>query len=551
MNPRRTLLLVWLAYLAFVVYGSLVPLDYQPRPWDEAWRLFQHIRLLDVGAQGRADWIANGVLYLPLAFLTAHVLADRRARPSPLALGSALLFCLMLAVTVEFVQLFFPPRTVSLNDLLAEGIGSLLGVSLAVAWGGRIHRLLAALGSVGLPALWLKAYALAYFALSLFPYDFLVSGAELADKAASQAWGLTIAPDAWHGSPAIALAKLLVEALAVAPLGFLAARGIGTPAHWSPVRALGVGALLGLVIEFAQFFLVSGVSQGVSLLTRALGFLAGATLARQPDWLRPNRLAGTLRHHALPLTGVYLLTLAAVNGWFERRWLGLEHARAVLDGVRFLPFYYHYYTTEQAALTSLLAVVFMYAPIGLMGWAFWVAPVTAAALAGLLAVVVETAKLFLAGLRPDPTNVLLAGFAAWAAAHMRTTSSGDRCGPEAWAGNAVGRSSYACDGIQGRWRAGAGCSPLHPRGLCPAGRRCGPDRLGRARLPGPTHAPRALPGRLWGTGLVPSPVDFPRPASGARPAGPGPLERAIFPGRVRPPAAPHPGRRLCPRAPPT
>jgi VanZ family protein len=134
--PGLALFLGWLTYLAFVVYGSLVPLDFQPRPWDEAWRLFQHIRLLDVGAQGRADWIANGVLYLPLAFLTAHVLAGRRARPSALALVLALLFSLTLAVAVEFVQLHFPPRTVSLNDLLAEGIGSLLGVALAAAWGG-------------------------------------------------------------------------------------------------------------------------------------------------------------------------------------------------------------------------------------------------------------------------------------------------------------------------------------------------------------------------------------------------------------------------------
>ncbi len=75
---------MWLLYLGFVVYGSLVPLNYQPRPWDEAWLLFQHIRLLDVGAQGRADWIANGVLYLPLAFLTAQVFGGRRTPPPPL-----------------------------------------------------------------------------------------------------------------------------------------------------------------------------------------------------------------------------------------------------------------------------------------------------------------------------------------------------------------------------------------------------------------------------------------------------------------------------------
>jgi VanZ family protein len=410
----------WLAYVAFVVYGSLVPLDFQPRPWDEAWRLFQHIRLLDVGAQGRADWIANGVLYLPLAFLTAHALAGRRARPSALALVLALLSSLTLAVAVEFVQLHFPPRTVSLNDLLAEGIGSLLGVALAAAWGGRFRRMLGTLAGdpTQLALRIAQAYAVAYFAFSLFPYDFLVSGTELAMKAGSGAWGWLFAPDAWHGSLGTTLAKLLGEALAVAPLGYLAWRLRAAAQRWSAVQALGLGALLGLAIETAQFFLVSGLSQGLSILTRALGFYLGVQLARQGSALHPSRMAARVRRHLLAIVGLYLLALAMVNGWFEQRWLGMEHALRTLSELRFLPFYYHYYTTEQAALLSLTAVGLMYAPIGLLTWATWSPPALALVLGLLAAGLVEASKLFLEGLRPDPTNVLLAALAAWATAHL-------------------------------------------------------------------------------------------------------------------------------------
>jgi hypothetical protein len=46
----------WFAYVAFVIYGSLVPLQYTPLGWAEAWTMFQQIRLLDVGTGGRADW---------------------------------------------------------------------------------------------------------------------------------------------------------------------------------------------------------------------------------------------------------------------------------------------------------------------------------------------------------------------------------------------------------------------------------------------------------------------------------------------------------------
>lgn len=410
--------LAWLAYLAFVIYGSLVPLDYQPRPWDEAWQLFRHIRLLDVGAQGRADWIANGVLYLPLAFLSANVLAGRRGRPSPLALVASLLICLTVAVTVEFVQLFFPPRTVSLNDLLAEGIGSLLGVGLAAVWGERFRRLLSALAGdpAQLLTRLLKVYAVMYFAFSLFPYDFLVSTSELAMKAHSDAWGWLIVPHTWHGSLGASVAKLVGEALAVVPLGFLAGRC--RPQPWSATAALGVGALLGLVIEIAQFFIVSGISQGLSLLTRALGFYAGVLLARQSDLLHPSRLAAGIRRHLLFTAGLYLLALAAVNGWFELPWADTDHALRTLAEVRFLPFYYHYYTTEQAALLSLTAVLLMYAPIGLMTWATWSPPILAMLLALLTAGLIETSKLFLQGLHPDPTNLLLAGLSAWTTAHV-------------------------------------------------------------------------------------------------------------------------------------
>ncbi len=411
---------MWLLYLGFVVYGSLVPLNYQPRPLDEAWLLFQNIRLLDVGAQGRADWIANGVLYLPLAFLTAQVFGSRHTPPPPLALGAAYLFCLAVAVGVEFLQLHFPPRTVSLNDLVAEAIGGLLGVSLAAVWGERFRRLLTAMAGdlAQLPIHLLKAYALAYLAFSLFPYDFMASSAELADKMRSGAWGSFLAPVVWQGPAASTLAKLAGEGLGVLPLGYLAAYPRRGRRRHTVLGVLGMGAALGLVIELVQFFIVSGVSQGVSVLTRATGFAAGAWLAQGGGGLNPMQLAVLVRRWLLPLGMLYMLLLGAVNGWFERRWLDWTQAQQTLDGLRFLPFYYHYYTTEQAALLSLMAVALMYAPIGLATWATWTAPVLALVLGALVASLVETSKLFLEGLRPDPTNVLLGGLAAWAAAHL-------------------------------------------------------------------------------------------------------------------------------------
>ena len=57
------------------------------------------------------------------------------------------------------------------------------------------------------------------------------------------------------------------------------------------------------------------------------------------------------------------------NGWFSARWVGVDAARAVLQKVNWLPFYYHYFSTETRALRSLLACVAMYAPVGIGYWA--------------------------------------------------------------------------------------------------------------------------------------------------------------------------------------
>ncbi len=89
-----------------------------------------------------------------------------------------------VAVAIEFVQLFFPGRTVSLNDIAAEVFGTAAGIVLWWAGGGRFSRLLGSINFGGPLAIRAAAsvYVLGYFALSLFPYDFVVSAAELKEK---------------------------------------------------------------------------------------------------------------------------------------------------------------------------------------------------------------------------------------------------------------------------------------------------------------------------------------------------------------------------------
>ena len=406
MIRRSTLTLAWLGWLVFVVYGSLVPLDYVALPLDQALAAFRNIPFLSLGLDSRADWVANGVLYAPLGFLSARLLKALLPRlPFLVAIPLAWLGCVALAVAVEFTQLYFPPRTVSQNDLMAETIGSAVGALLAPVLAGWLARLGAGwlAGGGRLLRHMLEGYAVAYVLLCFFPYDLLLSGPEVQGKWAAGLWGWVLAPH--ERGLLFALLQLVVETGLALPIGVLLTR-LGGRA--GVLRAALVGAALGLLIEIGQFFVASGVSQGASVLTRAAGVALGAALAPALGRGGVPAVKALLGRHAGWLVLLYLPVLLFVNGWLRGPWQGVAAAAAVWRELRLLPFYYHYWTTEALALFSLGSVALMYLPAVVLGWARGLPRALILAGVAVLTLAVETSKLFLAGLRPDPTNVLIA-----------------------------------------------------------------------------------------------------------------------------------------------
>ena len=269
--PTTQLALVALIYAAFVVYGSLVPLEFRYRSLQSAWSAFQHIPYLKLGVASRADWIANILLYLPLAFLAMASLAAgaRTAGQTALATVVVVAACLALAFGVEFAQLFFPPRTVSRNDLIAESIGTALGVTLWLFAGPQLLALAQRLSWGGAHTWQALAalYALAYVAYGLFPFDFLISSAELQAKFNESGRTAWLLADSCGGVLGCSV-KLGAEIALAAPLGALA--GLAMP-RLGAGAAFGMGIGLGIAIEAAQMLLASGTSQGFSVLARGAG----------------------------------------------------------------------------------------------------------------------------------------------------------------------------------------------------------------------------------------------------------------------------------------
>jgi VanZ family protein len=423
---------LWFGWTTFVVYGSLVPFDFRPLPLDHAIALFRQAPFLQLGVESRADWIANGVLYVPIGLLTTRLLlAFSGGRAQPVAILLAVAFGVSLAFLVEFTQVFFPPRVVSRNDLLAECLGSILGAVLAPwlrPWVARFRGFWS-LGGRRLVVALLEVYIAAYLLQSMFPFDVLLDAREWADKLASGRWGWFMASASLQRGW-IAVLFLGIELVMALPIGLLLAA-------WWPARrnmfgkAMVLGLVVGLAIELGQLAIDSGISQGASAIARGFGAALGWWSWRQ--WadhggLMPFRRA--LCRLAGPLALAYLAVLLAVNGWLSRSWGGLDAAKLVWAKLRLMPFYYHYHSTEADAVFSLGSVMLMYLPVVAIGWARRWHPVASVGVAVFLATVIELSKLFLEGLHPDASNPLIVlgacSAAVWLLAAIERPAKADR-----------------------------------------------------------------------------------------------------------------------------
>jgi len=419
----RALTLAWIGYALAILYASLIPFDLQPLAPAEALARLADIGWLTLTPGRRADWIANLLLYLPWAALGMAAWAPRLGTTRA-ALFVALAATL-LALGIEALQVYFPPRTVSLNDPVAELLGTALGILLWTFAGHRLARLGARLRHPGAGAAdaALGLFLLVYLGFVLFPFDLVLGVDEILDKAAAGRLGWLWAPVSDQGT-VWALAHGLAEILTALPLGILLARhrrGPGTRA-----AAVVLGLTLGLAIELVQVLLVSGVSQGVSVLTRALGAGLGAWLVTALRGLDPATRAALPRHArraSLALLGPYLLLLVELQlGGLPTldRWRTPEAILTDLQQLRFLPFYYHYYSSESGALVSLVLNLGLYGMAGVLlvpwtsdrwgayTWGGWVAAIVG----GGLAFAVEGLRLVM-GLGVDPTNVWVGGGGAW------------------------------------------------------------------------------------------------------------------------------------------
>jgi glycopeptide antibiotics resistance protein len=418
-------------YAALAVYGSLVPLQFRMVPLAEAWNRFQSLPYLTLGIESRSDWVANILLFIPLGFLL--MAASRADRPGRLrALVAALVtvaVCAGLSLAIEFTQIWFPPRTVSQNDIVAEVLGAVAGVGVWGLTGQRLTAFARDYASTLSPRrsidLVLEGYLAGFLLYSVLPLDLTISPADLWRKYRD---GKILVFGLGGGGPLELTISILAKVAPFVPVGLLISSLLG--ARRSRIgdlgRGLARGGLLALGIEAAQLIVYSRYTNGADVLWGALGVALGVGLwSNQTSRPTVQQLpVGPGCSWAwLGLTAAYAAVLIIIF-WMPFRFvIDRDVLRSRIHELNRVPFAALYWGTDWNAMTQITSKVLWFAPLGALlarGIVIRATQVSGRRLRALacllaclaLATTIELGQVFLPDHFADLTDVLLYGTGA-------------------------------------------------------------------------------------------------------------------------------------------
>jgi len=279
---------LWLGYAGFVIYGSLMPFQFQSLPFDDACAQYLAGQRVGDTAFSWRDFVTNIVLYLPIGFLAAGGWPSSQRRGAhPLAPLSIITFGCILSAGIEFLQLYFPPRVSWRYDLFGNALGTLLGY-----WAWRVSETLlltlfakhsaAQRGTSDFrwsPCLGV-ALLVAYF-LGLTLVNNWYEAAWLSWQEAMIRWPeITFLPFFYHqeASTLIALISVLWHFALYMPVGAglyvwaSAGQMHGKP---RPLAVAAIGALVATVIEAGKIFVASRHPDSGNVLIAALATVVG------------------------------------------------------------------------------------------------------------------------------------------------------------------------------------------------------------------------------------------------------------------------------------
>jgi len=362
--------IVAFSYLVFVIYGSLVPLQYVGLEFADAWQKFLVIPFLELGVTSRADWVANGLLFIPLTFLAmSSFWQDGKNKSNILLTVLIVLGAALLSTSIEFTQLFFPQRTVSQNDIFAEAIGGTVGVLL---W-WRLHSyfldFIEQWFSENLEGKWqlyLTLYLVCMLIYSVMPLDLTLSPVELYRK-----WDdgrLVLIPFSFISKPFVMiLYDVLTDIVLWVPVTILWLKT-------KPLTSLQVFIRIVMAasfIELAQVFVFSRYTDINDVITASLGAYLGIIVSKRYLLLtdHPERKAQLMKKNNFLIGGGFYVLwstiLIAMYCYPYNLTISNEYITKQLNYFFSVPFSSYYYGSEYRAITQFFRKVLFAIPLGI------------------------------------------------------------------------------------------------------------------------------------------------------------------------------------------
>lgn len=376
-SSQYSLLLVAIGYTVFCIYGSWVPLKYQPISLAEARQRFLELPYLDIGPDHRADWVANLLLFIPLSFFWSAVfLADRHSKIRMFVCVVPLWIALaFFSGVIEFSQAWFPNRTMSRNDIYAESIGAAVGIALWLVVGQAVlemvrkvifdsahHRRFDTT---------LELYFVGLILYQLLPLDLTLSLTELWHK--YQSGKIELLPfSGWSLDPKFCY-ELLRGTVIFVPVGILISMG---RCRAGEIRTFGIVFSVGLFVLFSveilQLFVLSRHSSSTDIIIGLLGILLGYRLAslygNRKALGKPSGLWGS-QSSGFKLRLLFLvLSAAAPFGffWFPFDFnMDRQQIQEAYESFWDLPFSKLYVGSEFNAISQVLAKAIFFMPLGI------------------------------------------------------------------------------------------------------------------------------------------------------------------------------------------
>lgn len=358
------------------VYGSFVPLEFKAIGLTQAIERFGAVPYLRLDVYSRADFVANLLLLVPIGYLWVGALdTDRRDR-LVLAVGLPCVIAILgvAIVGVEFAQLWFPRRTVSQNDMIAESIGAGLGMvgwfligRRTTAWLRRFFdkKTGAADWTIGL----LRLYTVGLLIYMMLPLDLAISPEELRRK--FEAGRVSLVPfSAGYANVFHMLWQIGVDAILYMPIGMGMRLG-----RLRPTRSLAVAVAMTvgfvMAVESLQLFIFSRSVDATDVIVGGAGGAVGAWVAGHwqhasvsSAW-RGSSLASTARvGWGLLAGGLYAVPLIA-SFWYPFDWMfDPQQIRVKLHAFLDYPFERYYWGQEFVTLVNLARGLMLFIPLG-------------------------------------------------------------------------------------------------------------------------------------------------------------------------------------------